>query len=296
MRQVDPPVVEIFLVSYNTVGLLLNCISSINQHGPDSETAEVRVAVFDNASTDGSAERVLEQFPEVRLVTSSTNIGFARANNALARGSEADYFLLLNSDTHLTQDIVSPLLHALQSEASVALAGPRLIWPNGEPQFSSEEFPSLKLELARELRGTKVDVALARLASRSLERARHVDLIRRRVPHATNFLWATCWLMRRSDFLRHGLFDEFFSTYDEDLDYCRRLRARGQKILYVSECELVHYGGASSSSSEKLALQRQARKRYYLRWSGRVEAQVYGAINGTMRRMKGLNARRRLAS
>src|ERR1017187_5937919 len=90
-----PPSVEVLIVSYNTRELLEACLASIELHRPPTEKARLSISVFDNASTDGTVEMLQARFPHVNLVRSSSNEGFARANNLLAAESQADYLLLL---------------------------------------------------------------------------------------------------------------------------------------------------------------------------------------------------------
>jgi GT2 family glycosyltransferase len=241
----------------------------------------MRVHVFDNGSTDGSQEMVRAEFPSVELVLSDANIGFGRANNLLAAGSTADYLLLLNSDVVLEQDIVVPLLRALQSDDTVIAAGPRLVYPNGQVQYSAGLLPDLGYEFAGAMKGTRLGRAVRRVFD-SERKVAEVDQVtstlRHRVTREVDFLWATCWLIRRADVSSEGLFDEAFSMYDEDLDFCLRARRRGRKLLYVPEAELVHLGGASSgSSAAKLRLMRAARRRYYQKHHGHMAAGGYVA-------------------
>jgi GT2 family glycosyltransferase len=229
------------------------------------------VAVFDNDSDDGSAEMVADVFPAVRLVRSQSNIGFAAANNALAQTSQAAYVLLLNSDVIVVEDLVTPLLEALEGDPLAVVAGPRLTGADGNRQYSSEDFPTLRFELARALHQTRLAIAGRRLfdPERVIASARQHELGDSRQPRRTSFLWATCWLLAREEIVEHGLFDERYKTYDEDLDFCRRLQRQGRAALYVPGVELVHLGGSSSNSSAKAAMTRTGRIRYFADHHGR---------------------------
>jgi N-acetylglucosaminyl-diphospho-decaprenol L-rhamnosyltransferase len=273
------PSVDVLIVSLNTREVLRDTLASLFRHAPSLPVAELKVSVFDNGSTDGSAEMVSREFPHVRLHTSTENLGFARANNYLASRSDADYLLLLNSDVILTEDLVSPLLSALNGSPRAIAAGPRLVFPDGRIQYSAPRVPSLRAEFADELRGTRLGRALRPVFDSDQVVAAARDAARTDERHGariTEFLWATCWLMRRDDVVRDGLFDESFPMYDEDLDFCTRAVARGRTFLYVPEVELVHLGGASTKGlSAKLKLTRAARRRYYSRHHGGVAAHVY---------------------
>jgi len=272
------PTVDALIVSFNTRDVLAETISSLLVHRPPSGVAELRISVFDNASRDGSAAMVARDFPDVRLVTSDTNVGFGAANNTLAGQSEADYLLLVNSDVVFTRDIVEPLLQRLQERPEVIVASPRLVYPDGRVQHSAQGLPSLTYELAELLRGRR----LGRLLSRAFDADARVEAVRqhrlteaRVTPRHPDSLWATCWLMRREDVRIHGLFDPAFPMYDEDLDFCRRVHDRGRRLEYVPGAELVHLGGASSERRAKHRMMMRARRAYYRRHHGRLAAWGY---------------------
>lgn len=273
------PSVDVLIVSLNTKEVLRDALTSLFRHAPPPAVAELKVSVLDNGSTDGSPEMVRDEFPQIRLQTSSENLGFGRANNRLAIRSDADYLLLLNSDVILTEDLVSPLLSALNGSPRALAAGPRLVFPDGRVQYSAPRVPSLRVEFAEALRGTRLGRALrpAFDSDRVVADARDAERTDGgRATRDTEFLWATCWLIRRDDVVRDGLFDESFPMYDEDLDFCTRAVARGRTFLYVPGVGLVHLGGASTKGmSAKLRLTRAARRHYYRRHRGAAAGYLY---------------------
>jgi GT2 family glycosyltransferase len=286
--------VEVLIVSYNTKDILADCLRSLRAWaGPD-----VGVAVLDNASRDGSADMVAAEFPEVRLLRSDENLGFGKANNRLAETSEADHLLLLNSDTILVEDLVAPLLAELRADPRRAVVGPRLEFPDGRGQWASQEFPGLFFELARTLRGSRVDRVLRRWVSLrgEIARVQQEALEHERAPRVTSSLWATCWLLSREDARATGLFDPHFPIYDEDLDLCRRLAEMGREVVYVPGVRLVHLGGMSSASvGAKLELEHAARERYYRRHHGRLAAAAFVLLKriarvGVVRRVARITA------
>jgi N-acetylglucosaminyl-diphospho-decaprenol L-rhamnosyltransferase len=288
------PSVEVLIVSYNARELLADCLKSIITHKPDPNVAHLTVRVLDNGSSDGSAEMIARQFPAVSLERARYNLGFARASNHLANSSTADYLLLLNPDTRWTRDLVEPLIEALSDSPLAVAVGPRLEWPDGTPQPSAQRFPTLGYELAVIIRGTHC----ARLVRRLWDVDRLINHIewqeidwscRQAVPS----LWATCWLMRRQDVAALGLFDERYVTYDEDLDFCRRMNARGRTCVYEPRVALVHVGGGSSDESVKGELMRRGRRLYYSLHQGRGAAFMYGRGLPALRRLHAAQARLR---
>ena len=290
--------VEVLVISFNTRELTLGTLRSLNDWPPLREDLEVRVAVLDNASRDGSADAVAEAFPEVRLVRSDENLGFGKANNLLAETSEADYLLLLNSDTILVEDLIEPLLAELTADPAHAIAAPRLEFPDGRVQWSSQELPRLRFELARTIRGSRLERALRPVWSARAEIARvqQEALEAERATRDTRSLWATCWLLRRTEARQVGLFDDRFPIYDEDLDLCRRLAAAGRVLRYVPSVRLIHLGGMSSANlGAKLKLEHAARRRYYRFHHSRRAAWAFVALKrvaaiGVVRRVLRITA------
>jgi GT2 family glycosyltransferase len=276
----SPATVDVLIVSYNSRDYLAACLSSLNRHLPGDGGPQVRVRVLDNASSDGSADMVAASFPDVELVRSDRNLGFAGANNRLVAVSDADHVLLLNPDTVFSEDVVTPLCRVLESDPRIALVGPRLVYPDGTPQPSGERLPSLRYELACNLHGTKADRLLRPLIDlqATIAATRELHLDAGIAPRPVESLWATCWLVRTADAQLYGPFDERFTTYDEDVDLCRRLADDGRLAVYVGAVSLVHAGGASSDPAGKQRLMRSGRRRYYRRHGGLPAALAYRAI------------------
>ncbi|MEA2340894.1 MAG: hypothetical protein QOG11_971 [Solirubrobacteraceae bacterium] len=290
-----PVSVDTLIVSYGTRDELRECLRSVLSASAAGRDVEVRVSVLDNGSADGSADMVAREFPVVRLIRSPVNLGFGIANDRLAATSTATHLLLLNPDTRVQGPLVGPLLAALEADPAIAVAAPRLVSPDGAVQASSERFPTLAFELARELRGTKLQPLLRPVldVAAILREHRRLDLVEARTPHDADFAWATCWLLRRADAEATGLFDPRFPVYDEDLDLCTRLRAAGRRVVYVPAAEVVHLGGRSSTSERKRELMRAGRARWYRRHRGPAAALAYRAIVAGVGAAKALAGRAR---
>jgi GT2 family glycosyltransferase len=230
---VTPAGLDIIIVSHNTATVLDACLQSIAMH-PASEPASV--VVVDNASHDGSAELVRSRHPGIHLIALDHNVGFAAANNLAIRQTSAPLVLLLNSDTLVPAGALDALIGRLQATGATA-AGPRLVDGDGWPEVSFGSMLSPLTELRQALR--------VRRARRHTPRARaSVE----RLLAAERFVdWVTgaCLLMRRADALAAGLLDERYFMYEEDVDFCAAIRARGGRILFTPRAEVVHLGGRS---------------------------------------------------
>src|SRR3954451_21061800 len=132
------PVVDVCIVSYRCEGLLRNCLQALVEgHG------SVTVHVVDNASHDGTAEMVRQEFPEVGLTENPRNYGFARAVNIALRGGTSPYVLVLNPDTEVQPDAVQCLVDVLAARSDLAVSGPRLELEDGSLDHASRRsFPT----------------------------------------------------------------------------------------------------------------------------------------------------------
>jgi hypothetical protein len=192
--------------------------------------------VVDNASTDGTVDAVRAHHPDVQVIALEQNVGFGAANNVAIRAGRSPLILLLNSDTLVTPGALDGLADRLR-DTGAAAAGPRLVDGAGRPEISYGRMLSPIGELAQRLRQR---AALAsgwlptRYVARRLSRERFVDWVS-----------GACLLVRREAAVAAGLFDERYFLYEEDVDFCAALRARGGRILFTPRVELVHRRGRS---------------------------------------------------
>ncbi len=232
------PELSVIIVNWNTRDILKDCLTSVATHlGAVSH----EVIVVDNASSDGSADMVCREFPTVRLLPNTENVGFARANNQAMRVARGRFFLLLNSDTLLTDDSVARLHARLASLPRPPVAHCRLLFPDGRVQQSTYRFPSLRLALLEDLgfykflspkrRGTTL---LAGYWAHDEER--DVDWV------AGAFM-----LFPRAVFDETGGFSEAYFMYGEDMEWCFRIREAGWRVRYFPDTSIVHLDHSSSA-------------------------------------------------
>ncbi len=191
---------------------------------------DVEVVIVDNHSPPHRLLRRLRRRPGVSLRRWGRNRGFARAVNEGCRLSRGEWFLLLNPDVTLPDDFLDGAL-ALAAELEAAepragIVGFRLRNPDGSKQLSSGPFPTLA--------GTLAGLALPR--ARRKYQAVH-GRTRTRVPWVTG----CCVLLRRACVRDVGGLDERFFLYYEDVDLCRRARARGWSVWYEPKLRVTHH-------------------------------------------------------
>jgi GT2 family glycosyltransferase len=108
----NPPRVSVCIANYNGAGIIADCIRSVLEQDCDFP---VEIIVHDDASTDGSAQHVREDYPSVRLIESSDNVGFCISNNRMVDVAQGEYILLLNNDAELFRDALSSLMKAAEN-------------------------------------------------------------------------------------------------------------------------------------------------------------------------------------
>jgi N-acetylglucosaminyl-diphospho-decaprenol L-rhamnosyltransferase len=261
--------IAIILLNYRTPELAVDCLASLaGQVEPD-----MQVVVVDNASGDGSADRI-EQFVKesgygdwIKVVRSPVNGGFAAGNNIGIRAVDADAYILLNSDTIVRQGAIAALREAMRQRPDAGIIGPRLEDRDGTPQVSAFRSPTPTTEL---LRSARTGV-LTRFFKRH-----DVVMPVTDEPMEADWIAFACVLIRREVVDKIGLLDDGYFMYFEDVDYCNRAREAGFKVLYCPVPKVAHIAGASSnvvgSSNPNRRPPRywyEARSRYFAKFHGR---------------------------
>ena len=226
---------SIIIVSYNTRELLRACLSSIVETLASDVPYEI--IVVDNASVDGSVE-MLREFPQVKLVESEKNLGFAAANNRGLALSSGRYLLLLNSDTVLRKGALQELVDFLETHPGVGVVTGRLMYGDGSFQHSAFSFPTLWMTFFDffPLNHRFVD---SRLNGRYPKGAYAA-------PFEIDHPLGACMMVRREVLEQVGPLSEDYFMYCEEIDWCLRIKAAGWRIYCQPKAEIVHYGGQST--------------------------------------------------
>jgi hypothetical protein len=266
---------SIICVNWNSEEYLRQCIASIyeNTHGISFE-----IVVVDNASPAGKVETLKEEFPEIRIVKSQMNIGFARANNLAFKHSTGRYILILNPDTKLVGPAINILLSKIQSLPDAGIVGGKLVDPDLTVQTTSiQKFPTILNQLA--------DIEMLRLRWPHSPLWEIAPLFTpQEKPVKVDVIPGACMLMRRELFERVGMFTEDYFMYGEDIDLNQKVARCGLSNYYVSDATIVHYGGTSSkqqsASQWSTVMKYRAMRKYYVRNHSYVYALAYQGAMG----------------
>jgi GT2 family glycosyltransferase len=254
---------SILIVTWNVRDLLRDCLRSIER---GRGGLDVEVIVVDSASADGSAAMVAAEFPWVRLLPQSENVGFPRGNNIALAVARGDYLLMLNPDTVVLTDALPTLVDYLWANPDVGAAGPQLLNPDGSVQSSRRRFPTLAT-------GFLESTWLEGLAPGVLRRYYALDLPDDETADV-DWLTGACILVPRAVYEQVGGLDEGYFMYSEELDWCRRIKEAGWRVVYHPAARVVHHVGKSSEqavTARHINFQR-AKLRYFRKYHGRVAA------------------------
>lgn len=244
---------SVVIVNWNVRDLLRRCLESISGPGPqegreavttigsDPQQAPLRLEtiVVDNGSSDGSVPMVREQFPYVRLIVNDDNRGFPAANNQGVTVAEGRYVLLLNPDTEVVDGALTSLVSFADAHPDVGIVGPQLLNPDGSVQSSRRRFPTLGTAL---FESTWLE---PHAPHRVLERYYALDQPDD-VVQDVDWLTGAAMLARREAVDEVGPLDEGFFMYSEELDWCRRMRDAGWRVVYLPKAQIIHHAGKSS--------------------------------------------------
>jgi hypothetical protein len=268
---------SIVIVNYRTADLVIDCLRSLEPELAGRPTWQV--VVVDNASADGSAEKLARAIATegwskcVGLLPLDHNPGFAGGNNAALRPilnspTPPDYVLLLNPDTIVRPGGVRELVAFMEAHAEAGIAGSRLEERDGTPQRCAFRFPTATSEFEE---GVRIG-----LISRLLQRYVVAPPVRNEA-HATDWVAGASMIVRRQVFEEIGLMDEGYFLYFEEVDFCLRARRVGWSCWYVPASRVVHLVGQSSGVTDvKRPMKRrprywfESRSRYFRRNHGRV--------------------------
>jgi GT2 family glycosyltransferase len=237
-RALEAPEVSILIVTWNSARWIGRCLDAIP---PACNGLRYEVVVCDNASSDDTLARLGDDNSQT-IIRETANIGFGPGMNRALQQSRGRYVFLLNPDCELGPNALQLLRDFLDAHPHAAGAAPLLSDDGGDVQreFQLRRLPTLKSLTAEVLGFDKLFPANRRLAH---QRYRDLEL---KEPSRIEQPAAAALLLRRELFDEVGTFDEQFSpAWFEDVDFCKRLAARGKEMWVVPAAQARHFGGAS---------------------------------------------------
>ena len=246
--------VSIIIINYNTFQLTSECIRSIIAF---TKEISYEIILVDNASTECDADIFREKFPEIILVKSQKNGGFAYGNNLGIENASGEFILLLNSDTILTEDSISKTVEYAAHNPNAGVIGCRMIFPDGDIQYTARRFRSIQWELLDLFRFIPMLIPYKSSARLMLGKYfRHDENINCDWVNGAFFLFPKKILSR----LPGNKLDDRFFMYGEDHLWCAQIKKLGYNILFFAGTTIVHINSGSTQIERQLDLRKTMMK------------------------------------
>jgi len=260
-------VLSVIIVNWNVRDLLQRALASVYASWDGKPGLEI--IVVDNASHDGSVAMLRADFPEVVVIANTENRGFPGGNNQGLAAATGDFLLLLNPDTEIIADALPRMVKYLQAHPDVGMVGPQLLNPDGSVQSSRRHFPTLPVLFLE-------STWLEKLAPRKLLRYYYAQEQPDDLVQNVDWITGAAMLTRRETFTQVGGMDEGFFMYSEELDWCRRIREAGWRVVYFPEARIVHHEGKSSEQvvAARHIYFQSSKVRYTRKYHGKATAEI----------------------
>lgn len=238
-------IISVIIVSWNVRELLKKCLESVFRF---SQNTNFEIIVVDNASSDGTVEMLRQNFPQVTLITNAKNCGFAAANNQGIRQAKGRCVLLLNPDTEFIEDTLAKVVAKMESDPPIGVLGCQLLNRDGSIQPSVRRFPTVWSQLViltklHHVWPTLLDNYLAR----DFDYPPPLPLLGEEGINVVEVgqVMGAFFCVRREVFDKIGLLDEGYFIWFEEVDFCRRAKKAGYKVVYWPGTRVIHHGAQS---------------------------------------------------
>ncbi|QRR02986.1 glycosyltransferase family 2 protein [Dyadobacter sandarakinus] len=218
--------VSIVIINYRTPQLIINCLNSIHQF---TSGVTFEVIIVDNDPEHGGGALIRQAYPGVRMINMASNVGFGIANNAGMAVAQGRYFLLLNADTLVTDNVIGRCYERMNRQPDVIAAGALQLYPDGSPMPFYKSFNDFRKTFFILPPGRLVDKIVARLYPEPT----YSD------PEQHDWLVGAFIFLRREGFEKTGGFSSDFFMYGEDVEWSGRLGKLG-RLCYFRDCTFLH--------------------------------------------------------
>lgn len=240
--------VSVIIVNYHSADLVVDCIHSIYEK---TENILYEIIVVDNASCDGSVERLQKEFGnKITVIASEENLGFGKANNLGATVAQGRYLFLLNPDTLLVTNAINQLYHYLDEHPNVGVAGGNLYTPDmkAAPSYCMV-FDSIEIEKKKaswvELIGGKIKTKAEQRFKKEKRLSFEQEFNHGDKPKEVAYIFGADMMMPKSLFNQVGGFDPDFFMYGEEEELTCRIADAGYKSMNVPDVKIIHLEGAT---------------------------------------------------
>src|SRR5215831_2524988 len=223
------------IINYKSRDALALCLDALA-----ASTEEVEPVVVANDSRDGSVEMLAQRYPSVRLITNAENVGYSRAVNQGISATRTPFLLVMNPDCRLEPGTARALTEYLTSHPKTGIVGPQLRGSDGSVELSGRSFPSPSTFLFN-----RYSLLTRLFPNNPWSRRYLLSDWDRTTEREVDWLSGSCLMVRREAIDQVGGMDESFFMFNEDVDWCRRMKLAGWAVAFLPSAVAVHEIGAS---------------------------------------------------
>lgn len=229
--------VSIVTINYNQLALTCELLDSLRKVTYPS----IEIIVVDNASVEDPTSVITERYPEVKLLVSRENLGFAGGNNLGIKASSGEYLLFLNNDTEVDPEFLQPLVKLFESNPDAGAASSKILY------FNSGE----TIQYAGSTRIDPFTGRSKRIGYLEKDNGQYSGI------KETDLAHGAAMMVPRRVIDKVGMMPEFFFLYYEEVDWCESIKKGGYKIYVVPDSKVYHKESMSIGKGSTL-------KTYYM--------------------------------
>lgn len=231
------PRVTIITINYNQLRLTCELLNSLR----NLTYSNVEIIVVDNASKENPGEVIKKQYPEVQLIVSAENLGFAGGNNLGIVASTGKYILFLNNDTEVDPTFLEPLVALFETHPTAGAASSKILY------YDSDN----TIQYAGSSRIDPFTGRSKRIGFMEKDNGQH------NIQQETDLAHGAAMMVPKNVIDKVGMMPEFFFLYYEEVDWCESIKKAGYKIFFVPDSKVYHKESMSIGKKSTL-------KTYYL--------------------------------
>jgi GT2 family glycosyltransferase len=226
---------SIIILNYNQADFCRICLSNLKKA---QIKLDYEIILVDNNSSNKNKIKLTElkdNFPAVRFIFNSQNLGFAQANNLATAKARGEYILILNPDVIVSPGAIEKLYHFLKKDPLIGVIGPQLLNPDKSIQSSCYRFPKIYTPFVRRTCLGKYPPFKKELRHYLMQDFNHQEI------KTVDWLMGACLMFKKEVFLKVKGFDQRYFLYFEDVDFCRQLNQSGYQVVYYPESKMIHF-------------------------------------------------------
>jgi GT2 family glycosyltransferase len=240
------PLVSIITINFNQLQHTLDLLKSLRK----VTYPNVEVIIVDNASKENPLDAITSNYPEVKVIVSEQNLGFAGGNNLGIKEAKGDYILFLNNDTEADPGFLEPMVELFEVNPNAGAASSKIIYHNSDNIIQYAGSTCLNPLTGRN----------TRIGYMEKDMGQHNTLRETDLAHGCSMM------VPRRVIDKVGMMPELFFLYYEEIDWCESIKRAGYKIFYVPGSKVYHKESMSVGKKSTLKTYYMTRNRLlYLR-------------------------------